>query len=599
MPFRLRYLITGIALLSGLWSFTSHRVLQGETRVLTWDVYGYYLYLPAIFKYQDVHTFAFTRDHLQAYQPSDALYQISPSPQGPTPTYTMGQAMLWLPLYFAADLWARLDQRYPADGLSQPYQWAIMAGGWAAFLLGLMALGLFLRPYLSRSALLWVLGALALGTNLFHYAVREPGMPHVWLFAAYSALLLLLDKMIPRPGYGQGALLGALLAIMALCRPTEALAVLLLPALLLMRCGWKGARAHLWQYAGVYLLGLGVGLILLLPQLWMWKITTGDWIYNPYAAAGHTFHLRHPYLLEGLFSFRKGWLLYTPMMALALAGLPLLWQRARPWAPGLLVFTLLNIWVVLSWHIWWYAGSFGMRALVQSYALLALPLGALIEYARRWSRLRDGLLALMLLLGGLNLFQTWQYQQGILKSDGMNRAYYAATFGRLNKDITRLRLLDVPETPPQPPLTRSTIATLQADPGGEGTSWAGHLPAWHVRGAEAYSPGIHLELDAAQAAAWAGQWVELRSQVFAGSDDTPYTRAARLVLDIQYGADGRDWYGLHLLRVIETGGWWPASYEVRLPDTLAAGDKISAYVWSNSELDDFWVHRLELALLGF
>lgn len=600
MPAILRYTLLAIALLATAWSLRSHRLFQGDTRVLTWDVYGYYLHLPAFLKFRDTKEYAFVADHMRDYTPSDGPYQISRHGGIVTPTYTMGLAMLWLPFYGLADLWARVDDRYPADGLSNPYQWMIGLGGLLALLAGLVLLGLFLQSHLPVNTVAVVLAALGLGTNLFHYAVQEPGMPHVWLFALYAGLLLLLDCMVPGPRWWQGILLGALLATMALVRPTEALAALLLPALLLQRCGgWRGGLDHLWRNWPVYLGGLATGILILLPQLLLWKSTTGHWVFNPYAAAGHTFHFGSPYILEGLFSWRKGWLVYTPLMALALAGLPLLWRRARDWAPGILLFTVLNIWIVLSWHIWWYAGSFGMRALVQSYAVLALPLGVFLAWTGRRPVLRDAALAFLLLAALFNLFQTWQMKKGILRQDGMNKAFYMASFGRVTPDRGLLRLLDIPETPPQPPLTRDLIARRVAGEGEEPHTWIGHLPGWPVRGDDAFSPSLDLWLTEEQAAAWAGQWVELSAEVFAATDHAPYTQGGRLVLDLQREGRERQWYGMHLTRVAGIGSWWPVRYEVQLPEALQAGDRLTAYVWSTTSLDDLWVHRLELHLLGF
>lgn len=600
MPASLRYTLLAIVLLAAAWSLRSHRLFQGDTRILTWDVYGYYLHLPAFLKYRDTKEYAFVADHMRDYAPSDGPYQISRHDGIVTPTYTMGLAMLWLPFYGLADLWARADDRFPADGLSNPYQWMIALGGLLALVAGLTLLGLFLLSYLPVPVVAVVLATLGLGTNLFHYAVQEPGMPHVWLFALYGGLLLLLDRMVPAPSRWQGVLLGALLAIMALVRPTEALAALLLPALIVQRSGgWRGGLDHLRRHGSVYALALGTGILLLLPQLLLWKATTGQWVFNPYAAAGHTFHFTSPYILEGLFSWRKGWLIYTPVMVLALAGLPLLPRSVREWAPGILLFTVLNIWIVLSWHIWWYAGSFGMRALVQSYAVLALPFGAFLVWVGRRPVFRDMTFAFILLAALLNLFQTWQMKKGILRQDGMNKAFYMASFGRVTPDRGLMRLLDIPDTPPRPPLTRDLLARRVAGEGEEPAEWIGHLAGWPVKGEDAFSPALDLWLTAEQAAAWAGKWVEISAEVFAASDRASYTQGGRLVLDVQREGRERRWYGMHLTRVAGIGSWWPVRYEVQLPEDLRAGDRILAVVWSTTTVDDLWVHRLELNLLGF
>ncbi len=98
-----------------------------------------------------------------------------------------------------------------------------------------------------------------------------------------------------------------------------------------------------------------------------------------YTYGDEGFFFSRPALLKGLFSWRKGWLLYTPMMALALTGFVFLKKRIPQAFWPLLIFTFANIWIITSWWSWWYGGSLGMRPMIDSYALLALPLAAFIS----------------------------------------------------------------------------------------------------------------------------------------------------------------------------------------------------------------------------
>lgn len=582
------------------WLTVSHRLPTGPTKVITWDVYGYYLHLPAFLTYGDIRHYTFVEGHIRDYAPSDSPYQVTQTDTFVTPTYTLGMALVWLPAYLVADLTARLLPEGRPDGMSQPYQAAVAICGWLAFALGLFALWRFLRRFLRRGTTAVTLITIGLGTNLFYYAAVEPGMPHVYLFAGYALLLMLTDRFADQPSSGRGALLGLVAGLMAVIRPSEALGALL--PLLYLPFRYGGLKAfvrNLMQHPGSYAMILLAGILPVFPQAMLWKATTGQWIFNSYAVAGHTFDLASPHLVDGLFSFRKGWLLYTPLAALAIAGLPMLRGRAVRWAPALGVFFLMNLWIVLSWHIWWYAGSFGQRALVPSYAVLALPLGFFLDRCGRWRWLRDSVLAIILLGIGLNLFQTWQMQQGILKQDGMNAAYYRAAFGRIIPDRGLHRLLDIPDMPPEPPLTRETIASLSARESNVPVQWEGPHPCWMVKGSDAFSPIIDLTLSDSLARALAGRWVSVSTQVFLRSAHAPYTQAARLVFDVQ--GEGREafWHGLHLQRVVETGSWWPATYEVLLPNDLKPGDRLLAYVWSQSERDEALIHRLDLELLGF
>ena len=111
-------------------------------------------------------------------------------------------------------------------------------------------------------------------------------------------------------------------------------------------------------------------------QLIYFKYITGSFFYSDYSGnAGEGLDLFAPYTWEVLFSFRKGWLLYTPIMVFALLGFHSLYKRNRAIFWALLTYFIINLWFVSSWTCWWYAESFGQRALIPSYVVLGITLG--------------------------------------------------------------------------------------------------------------------------------------------------------------------------------------------------------------------------------
>lgn len=99
--------------------------------VISWDVYGYYSYLPGIFIYEDVPNYGFVASHFSKYNVSANLYQLAEIQEGVfAPIYTMGMAILWLPFFFIAHIITQLTGIYPADGMSFYYQLAIVTACW-------------------------------------------------------------------------------------------------------------------------------------------------------------------------------------------------------------------------------------------------------------------------------------------------------------------------------------------------------------------------------------------------------------------------------------------------------------------------------------
>jgi hypothetical protein len=179
-----------------------------------------------------------------------------------------------------------------------------------------------------------------------------------------------------------------------------------------------------------YLLLLAVGFILLpLAQMIYWKLYAGRFLYYSYRNPGEGFEFLHPHAFNFLFSFRKGWFVYTPVMLPAVLCLFFIRQPPQPYRLAFIFFTCINIYVLSCWSNWWYATSFGQRAVIQSYPVYIFGLGLLLDRLRTHLTWRALTIVVSALFCMLNLFQIWQVDQGILPLDRMTKDYYVATFG--------------------------------------------------------------------------------------------------------------------------------------------------------------------------
>jgi hypothetical protein len=178
-----------------------------------------------------------------------------------------------------------------------------------------------------------------------------------------------------------------------------------------------------------FLVFLAIAFIVFFPQMLYWKMFAGSWLYNSYNNPGEGLDLLGPHTFKFLFSYRKGWLIYTPLMIFAFLGILISARDKSKIFLSLILFTLFNLWITSSWTCWWYAGSFSSRAMVQSYAVMMIPLGFFIRFAVSQKRIFSlaGRTALLMLIF-FCMFQTWQYIQGILKPDRMTKAFYWNTF---------------------------------------------------------------------------------------------------------------------------------------------------------------------------
>jgi hypothetical protein len=384
---------------------------KDRMRVVAADIINYYNYLPAVFKH---HSLAFEELPLRnGYIVNNEGRAVQ--------KMTMGMAFLYLPFFQAGHAWVLVTGQ-EMDEYAPPFTTLLCLSAVVYLALGLFALRKLLLKYWTDTVTALVLITLTLGTNLFYYTVFEGPMPHVHDFALISVFLWLTIRWHKSPRPRTAVALGLVAGLITLIRPSNAV-LLLFPILFWCHNGqfFKAKLDVLRKKYHHILLIAVLALLVWAPQMAYWKYATGSWLYFSYGDEG--FFFDSPMIHAGFFSFRNGWLLYAPVMIFALAGFYVLRKHAEFLLPSLITF-LVSIYIIFSWWCWWYVG-FGLRAMIELYPLLALPLAALLTkvlQSRKWLRAAVfSIWGLMIIFG---LFKTWQYRVGKLHFDGMTKEAY-------------------------------------------------------------------------------------------------------------------------------------------------------------------------------
>lgn len=416
---------------------------------ISWDVSGYYFYLPAIFIYKDIKKLHFKDQILQQYRPTGELQQAFLHESGNyVMKYSLGQAILYAPYFLIAHAWASMSDAFPADGFSHPYQLMIALGSLLTAFLGLLVLRRVLLRFFNDWSVAITLILLAFGSNYLEYASITGAMTHNYLFTLYALLLAVTIRFYEKPGYLKALAIGLIVGLSALVRPTEIITALI-PLLWGFEFPLRKGLAEKVQFVKNNLKYLLVAVVVCglmgSLQLIYWKYVSDDWLVYSYQKEG--FSWLHPHIWDCLFSYRAGWLVYTPIMVFALIGFNHLAKQHRQLFPGLLAFILLFMYMAFAWDIWWYGGSLGQRSMVQAYAVLAFPLTAFVEATlktRIWKYLFAGLALLCIYLNLWWLHQA--HRGGLFAAEQVNRAYFWNVLGRFKKvDEEMLKLLDTNE----------------------------------------------------------------------------------------------------------------------------------------------------------
>ncbi|MDX1906760.1 MAG: hypothetical protein SF053_06970 [Bacteroidia bacterium] len=568
---------------------------------LSWDVYGYYLYLPAVFIYDDLYELKFADSLFQQYRPAGDMHAAVTLPDGRyVMKYPVGMALMYSPFFGVGHLVAG-GLGYPQDGFSRPYQQAI---GWGMLLyaaLGLILLRRLLLLYVDDRIAALVMTILVLATNYLNYTAIDGAMTHNVLFTLTTALLLLTHRWHIRPDLRTALAMGGLIGLATIIRPTEIL-TLMIPALwgIWNRETFFSKLQQLWKhYTHVLILGAGLVAVGCL-QLLYWKQATGQWLYYSYEEYG--FYWTRPHIYEGLFSYRKGWLVYTPVMILALIGfVPLYRQMKGVFLPAL-VFMTTMIYVVYAWDVWWYGGSFGSRPLIQYYALLALPMGALLQVMlrRRWASGLAG--GFVLFCIWMNLIMTWQAHapDGNWSAESMTRAYFWRIFGKIEADRADKKFLDVRhELRSLAGMSSRTLYTqdfetdttlYRTDQQAAGGTYAGVLDQDHQ-----FSPGYTTTIGELRAKP--KSWIRARVDARYEQPEWNEWKFTQLSIIFFRGDKVLKETNGRLQRIAGPGNWFEYRYEMKIPSNLQPDDVMKVYLWHATSATVVWVDNLAVTLI--
>jgi len=413
-----------IVILSYLQTSSIHSWKWGNG-VIYWDTISYYAYLPALFIHHDL-SLEFTKE--DPAKNSNRYWPETTDEDKLVIKTTAGLSFLYFPFFILAHLLAG-PLGFEADGFSEIYQVCLAFSPLFYLLIGLVFVRKILLKYFTDGITAITLLSVSLASNLFFYSSTTT-MSHTFSFALISIFLYVSIKWIERPDYRNSVFLGILLGLISLIRPTNAI-IFLFPVLFGIR-DFKG----LWQRIMLFVKNPQFTLIIIagifitwLPQFLYWKMQTGHYLYFSYSD-GERFFWTQPAILRGLFGFRKGWLIYSPVMIFALVGIVLSYRKLKDWFLPLVIIIPLSIYIMLSWWTWWYGGGFGMRPIIDYYGFLSVPFAlALAQTLALIPVLRYSVYLLLLCFFSLGVFHHFQAVDGAIHWDSMTWKSYKYNFG--------------------------------------------------------------------------------------------------------------------------------------------------------------------------
>lgn len=372
------------------------------TRLYSSDEVEYFSYLRSLWFDHDVsfeNEYQYFFDHHIAQTPDfhQTFLELTTATGRRINYGTIGCAVLWAPFYAAADLMARLGNvvGYPVeiDGYSKPYVAAVAYGsafyGFAAIVLAVAITRRLIGKYGFSSGL-----AAWLGTPLLFYMYVAPPFSHAT--SAFAVALFVAVWLTVRNTWSVGGVVALALAgaLMAMVREQDIFCTLG-PAVDFGLGQIKGqgtTEKGQRKTSAKPLLAVSVGslafLVGYLPQLVAYQALNG--FPRPSPLVTRKMFWYSPHALQVLADPEHGFLFWTPLAVLALAGLVILVARpgaildkeamasadVRQVAGCMLLMVAMQVYISGAVESWTVAGAFGQRRFVAVTIFLVVGLAA-------------------------------------------------------------------------------------------------------------------------------------------------------------------------------------------------------------------------------
>ena len=422
-----------------------YRISNVNNKEISWDVLGYYLPLPATFIHNDpmLNNIDWLKAVNKEKKLTGTLYMVSSNDEGePMYFFLLGMAIFYLPFFFMGHFSSFL-LGMPTDGFSPPYQYALVIGSIIYTIIGLYYLRKILLSFFSEKISSIILITTVFATNYIHHLTLKDLETVNILFMLVSIIVWFTIKWHKEQKIKHLIIIVASITLIALVKPSE-IVVLLIPLFwnVTSKETLRSKIDLISKYRTQFFIAIGISIIIASPQIIYWILKTGMPLYDSYKNPGIGLDIFSPHILDGLFSYRKGWLVYTPIMFFYLFGFIPMFKENKKIFFAIIIYFLVSFYIISSWSEWWYGAGFSNRPLITTYPLLSISLGYFILYIQKKSTLvKTSIVILILFFTFLNQFQWWQLKNYILDTSRTTKEYYWATFLKTSVTPEQKKLL--------------------------------------------------------------------------------------------------------------------------------------------------------------
>ena len=390
------------------------------------DGSGYYAYLPTVILHKSVD-FNKVFQYEKSTRPAEYVgHNYHKRGSVIINKYTSGTALLQLP-FFLIGLLLSFIFGLSTDGYNLIFQYSIAFATLFWVGIGIIYFVKLQSLFGIKRRFAWVLSAIMLlGTNLFVYTFVTPSFSHAYSFSIITIFLFFVKKVFLKYNKRNLIISAFLLGLIALIRPANIIIVAIIPFMAGTIQNLYDTIKKLFSSIDIFIVVIVV-IIGFSPQLLINYLQTGSLLIYGYSNEGFCFS--DPQVVNFLFSYKKGWFVYSPIFLLLLLAMIFFWQNKRRYALySFIFFFVIQVYIFSSWWNWYYGDGFGMRPMVDYYGLFMLIISLFLFHLKTvWIKIFFSVFILFTVV--LNLVQSYQYSVGIIHVDSMsNNSYWHVFF---------------------------------------------------------------------------------------------------------------------------------------------------------------------------
>lgn len=342
--------------------------------------------------------------------------------------YSIGTALVISPFIIPTYIFQKIffDK---VDFYSEYFQKSISIAALFYLILGLVFLKKLLILYMVESrTIAFSIFAIFFGTNLAYYALLDPSMSHLYSFTFISIFTFLVKRFSISPSKKDLLFVAIILALIALIRPANIIILFAIP--LLISDNTKAVTNWLLNNIKLIFIAFIIFLAIVFIQFIAWYIQTGDFFVWSYSNEG--FYFSKPEIINFLFSFRKGFFIYTPFAFLAILIFIISFRKNKSTLIKAILFLVLIFYILSSWWNWYYGDSYSSRVMIDFLPIIALLFAISLDKLRIVVQRIVVISAFIMVL--LNVFQSYQYYYNIMSRYDMSFEKYKYVFGKFGSN---------------------------------------------------------------------------------------------------------------------------------------------------------------------